>query len=52
LGEFVVERAKGRMLNVDGEAVPIALCDLLLWMSIVAEAGWSLTIFFCILAIF
>jgi hypothetical protein len=46
LGEFVVERAKGRMLNVDGEAVPIALCDLLLWMSIVAEAGWSLTIFF------
>jgi hypothetical protein len=30
LGEFVVERAKGRMENIDGEEVPIALCDFLL----------------------
>jgi hypothetical protein len=29
LGEFVVERAKGRMENMTGEGVPIALCGSL-----------------------
>jgi hypothetical protein len=30
LGEFVAERVNGRMQNIGGEAVPIALCDSLL----------------------
>jgi hypothetical protein len=30
LGEFVAERVNGRMENIGGEAVPIALCDSLL----------------------
>jgi hypothetical protein len=29
-GGFVVKKAKGGMWNISGEAVPIALCDLLL----------------------
>jgi hypothetical protein len=33
---------KGRMGNTGGEAMPIALCDLILWMRIVVEASWSL----------
>jgi hypothetical protein len=41
LGELA-DRVKGRMGNIDGVVVPIALCDLLLWMKIVVKAGWSL----------
>jgi hypothetical protein len=37
-----VEKSKGRMENIDGELVPTALCDFLLWMRIVAEATSSL----------
>jgi hypothetical protein len=39
---FVVERTKGRIENIGDEVEPIPLCDLLLWMMIVAEAGWIL----------
>jgi hypothetical protein len=42
LREFVVKRANGKMLNIDGEVVPIALCNLLLWIRIVVKANWSL----------
>jgi hypothetical protein len=42
LGEFVVERANGRTENIGDDLEPIALCDLLPWMTIVAEAGWIL----------
>jgi hypothetical protein len=41
LGEFVVEKVKGRMENIGDEVVSIVLCDSLLWMMIVAEVGWS-----------
>jgi hypothetical protein len=30
LGDFVVETVKGKIGNIGGEAVPIALCDPLL----------------------
>jgi hypothetical protein len=39
LVEFVADRAKGMMGNIDGAVMPITLCDLLLWMKIVTEAG-------------
>jgi hypothetical protein len=42
LGGLEVEKSKGRMENIDGELVPTALCDFLLWMRIVAEATSSL----------
>jgi hypothetical protein len=38
---FMLDRAKGRIKSSGYEAVPIALCDSLLWMMIVAEVGWS-----------
>jgi hypothetical protein len=42
LGEFVTEIVKGKTENIGDETVLIALCDSLLWMMIVVEAGWSL----------
>jgi hypothetical protein len=42
LGEFVAEKARGRIENIGYEPMPIALCDSLLWMMTVAGASWSL----------
>jgi hypothetical protein len=42
LGEFVVERVKGRMGSIAGEVVPTTWRGLLLKIRIVAEAGCSL----------
>jgi hypothetical protein len=38
----VLEKVKGKMENIGGEAEPIALCDSLLWMMIVTRVVWSL----------
>jgi hypothetical protein len=37
---------KGSIESTDYEVEPIALCDSLLWMMIVARASWSLAPFF------
>jgi hypothetical protein len=37
----VVERARGKMGSITGDAEPTALCDLALWMLTVARATWS-----------
>jgi hypothetical protein len=42
LDEFVAERAKCRTKNIGDAVEPIALCDSLIWMMIVVEAGWIL----------
>jgi hypothetical protein len=41
-GDWFWHSAKGRIENIGNEVGPIALCDLLLWMMIVAEVGWIL----------
>jgi hypothetical protein len=42
LGEFVAERANGRMVSIGGEAEPTALCGSLPYTIIATGASWSL----------
>jgi hypothetical protein len=37
--DWLWHSAKGRIENIGNKVGPIALCDLLLWMMIVAEVG-------------